>query len=215
LGEAGFGDLVGTLPAENGTYTRYSTFFNQIEFNQILSQGLFLRSNLSNLPLNNATNQRLTFPNGAIDLKSSWIDMANVPNPQRYYTRVAWVFDPFTPNPTCAKITVGLVGLHIVQKTPSRPQWIWSTFEQIDNVPSPGGSSGPFTYNNGNGAPMPAVNPNPFPPVPTPTVFNVQRLKPVRYRSIDVYSFENSIDLPSVVSCSFWSASVTYWGPTV
>ena len=35
--------------------------------------------------------------------------------------------------------------------------------------------------------------------------------KSVRYRSIDVYSFENSIDLPSVVSCRFLSASVTYW----
>lgn len=29
---------------------------------------------------------------------------------------------------------MGLVGFHIVQKTPSAPQWIWSTFEQVDNV---------------------------------------------------------------------------------
>ena len=27
------------------------------------------------------------------------------------------------------------MGFHIVTKTPDRPQWIWSTFEQIDNVP--------------------------------------------------------------------------------
>ena len=29
---------------------------------------------------------------------------------------------------------MGMVGIHIVQKTPFAPQWIWSTFEQIDNV---------------------------------------------------------------------------------
>jgi hypothetical protein len=33
---------------------------------------------------------------------------------------------------------MGLVGLHIVQKTPTRPQWVWSSFEQIDNVPERG-----------------------------------------------------------------------------
>ena len=88
------------------------------------SEGLFLRSNLTALPINNSTHQRLTFPNGAIDLKSSWIDMTNVQHPERYYTRIAWGFDPFTPTPTCAQITVGLVGLHIVQKTTLRPQWI-------------------------------------------------------------------------------------------
>ena len=35
----------------------------------------------------------------------------------------------------CTQRTMGLVGLHIVSKTPARPQWIWSTFEQVDNVP--------------------------------------------------------------------------------
>jgi cytochrome c len=29
---------------------------------------------------------------------------------------------------------MGLVGLHIVQKTPSAPQWIWATFEHTGNV---------------------------------------------------------------------------------
>jgi len=172
LGEAGFGNLVGLLPAQNGTYTRYSTLFNRTEFDQILGQGLYLRSSLPS--------SGVTFQNGSVDLKSAWVDMTNVKNPERYYTRKAWVLDPFTaPNPTCTQITVGLVGLHIVSKTPSRPQWIWSTFEQIDNVPG-GASSGPFTYNNGDGLPMPPSNPDPWPPTSaTPQVFNVQRLTPM------------------------------------
>jgi hypothetical protein len=92
--------------------------------------------------------------------------MTNVPNPLRFFTRVAWVLDPFDPTQTCKQVTVGLVGLHIVQKTASRPQWIWSTFEQIDNVPG-GASSGPFTYNDGSGAAMPTTVVDPWPPAPT------------------------------------------------
>jgi hypothetical protein len=76
---------------------------------------------------------------------------------------------------------VGLVGLHIVQKTPSRPQWIWSTFEQVDNVP--GVSQGPWTYNNGtdkppsqpDGTPQGNKNPNGWPPPASPAPVNVVR----------------------------------------
>src|SRR5208283_5128035 len=35
----------------------------------------------------------------------------------------------------CGKRDVALVGLHIVVKTQYRPQWIWSSFEHVDNVP--------------------------------------------------------------------------------
>jgi hypothetical protein len=175
LGEAGFGSLAGPLPTQYGTYTRYFTAFNQTEFQQILGQNLYLRSNFPASP------PGVTFQPGALDLKAAWIDMTNVPNPERYYTRTAWVMNPFTTPTTCTEITVGLVGLHIVQKTPSRPQWIWSTFEQIDNVPG-GASQGPFTYNNGTAQPAPitatTTNPNPWPPPASPTMVNVVRLTP-------------------------------------
>jgi hypothetical protein len=32
------------------------------------------------------------------------------------------------------KVTVGLVGMHIGHKSKTSPQWIWSTFEQVDNL---------------------------------------------------------------------------------
>ena len=34
------------------------------------------------------------------------------------------------------KQTVGLVGMHIVHKTNSAAQWVWSTFEHVDNAPT-------------------------------------------------------------------------------
>jgi hypothetical protein len=32
---------------------------------------------------------------------------------------------------------MGLVGLHIVQKTESFPRYVWATFEHVDNAPAP------------------------------------------------------------------------------
>jgi hypothetical protein len=162
--------LVGPLPAQNKIYTRYSTAYNEPEFNQILNQKLYLRSNLPAVGVQ--------FSPGSIDVKAAWIDMTGVAHPERYYTRTAYVMDPFANPVTCKATLVGLVGLHIVQKTPSRPQWIWSTFEQIDNVPG-GQSPGPFAYNDGTSTPMPNNNPNPWPPTANPVVFNVQRQVPI------------------------------------
>src|SRR5205807_7439071 len=116
----------------------------------------------------------------ALDVKSAWIDMKGIPHPERYYTRTAFLLDPQTG--ICAKTTVGLVGLHIVQKTASRPQWIWSTFEQADNVPSGQTTPGAvFGFNDGKGTPMPNNNPYPISPLilPTPPPVNIQRVKPI------------------------------------
>jgi hypothetical protein len=174
LGQAGFGSLLGPLVAQNTSYVRYLTAYNQTEFNQIANSQLFLRKNLPASP------NVLTFATGSLDVKSAWIVMANVSHPERYYTRKAWVLDLETG--ACASQLVGLVGLHIVQKTPSRPQWIWSTFEQVDTVPpAQSGAPGTFGFNDGSGAPMPAANKYPLSPLilPTPAPFNVTRTKPI------------------------------------
>jgi len=167
LGQAGgsIGKLVGPLVAQNGTYLRFLTAFNKTEFEQILDRKLFLQANLTNM----------VFNFGALDVKSAWMEMTNVSHPERYYTRQAYVLDLVTG--TCTLKTMGLVGLHIVQKTPSRPQWIWSTFEQIDNVPPSSGV--PMALNDGTGTPMPPSNPIHFPPPAAPPApFNVTRVMP-------------------------------------
>jgi hypothetical protein len=169
LGLAGFGKLVGALGAQNKTYVRYQTGFNQTEFTQILGQQLYLQAKLGNV----------TLQPGSVDVKASWILMDGISHPERYYTRTAWVLDPTSCK--CSQQRVGLVGLHIVAKTPSRPQWIWTTFEQVDNIPQTGAQS-PFAFNDGTAAPMPTP-PGPIgfpPPTPTPTpVFNVRRVMPI------------------------------------
>ncbi|MDB5310233.1 MAG: hypothetical protein JWO38_4435 [Gemmataceae bacterium] len=183
LGQAGFGTLVGPLvaqPAADPTYVRFMTAYNQGAFDFIMNptgamppKPLYLRANLV------AANP-VTFPNGSLDIKAAWMDMSHAAHPERYYTRKAFVLDPATGR--TSDLTVGLVGLHIVQKTPSRPQWIWTTFEQVDTVPPAApGAPGTFAFNDGTPAPMPAKNPFPLNPLkePPPPPFNVTRVKPI------------------------------------
>jgi hypothetical protein len=205
LGLAGFGNLVGALGAQNGTYVRYQTGFNQTEYTQILSQRLYLQENLRNV----------TFENGAVDVKAAWMLMKGVGHPERYYTRTAWVLDPGTG--VCSQETVGLVGLHIVTKTPSRPQWIWSSFEQIDNIPQQGAQA-PYALNDGTARPMPTP-PNPIgfpPPTPTPTpIYNVTRLKPIPGPTMNTNAaYQSALANQGTGVWQYYQLVMTQW-PTV
>ncbi|MBV8526547.1 MAG: hypothetical protein JOY71_31290 [Acetobacteraceae bacterium] len=170
------------LVAQNKTYARYEVRVNQPEFDAIVRHGWYLAANL---PRPEAA---VAFDNGSIEVKAAWRiltanDTAAVRG--RYYVVPgASVFDVATGK--CLKQDVALVGLHIVAKTPDRPQWIWSTFEQIDNVPGittePKPPSGtPFSFNDPiqqqalNPAKRPpAISPT-NPPIPSPIPMQVVR----------------------------------------
>jgi hypothetical protein len=179
LGLAGFGPfVVGPLIAQPGapnsapTYVRYQAAYNQTEYDQIFTNKWYLAANIpaTGVTFCNIGAKGCPAENSAensIDVKSSWIDMSVVPaaNQSRYYTRQAWVFDPAAPPAqACSQKTVGLVGLHIVSKTPTHPAWIWSSFEQVDNVPPFGKSAPPFpqsyyNFHDQTEATMRPVNP--------------------------------------------------------
>ena len=127
---------------------------NEVEFNYIVKYKLYNSNNqkppfvISFPPRNPVTSEV-----GSIHVKAAWkILNLNGPgqkdNPDRFYTAQALVYTPGAPSAFLA--TVGLVGLHIAHKTTSRPEWIWSTFEQVDNAPD-----------------MPAAG-QPIPPPPNP-----------------------------------------------
>src|SRR6202042_1818553 len=78
----------------------------------------------------------------------------------------------------CSTVTMGLIGLHIAQKTATRPQWIWSTFEHVDTVPPTRvGAPGQFALSDGSANPTPAENPLQLVPLAREPVkpFNVAR----------------------------------------
>jgi hypothetical protein len=95
---------------------------------------------------------KIDFPTGSMELKASWrILDETVDDLSRYHTSKVIIYIPNDAQirdhgclpsavknkmKVCSEELVGLVGLHIVYKTPSNPNFTWMTFEQIDNVDS-------------------------------------------------------------------------------
>ncbi|MCC9622556.1 hypothetical protein LPB41_12710 [Thalassospira sp. MA62] len=71
---------------------------------------------------------------GTFELKASWRILTSHPEQfSRYLTTTAWVKNPDTDD--CMSEVIGLVGLHIIHKTATFPDFAWATFEQVDNAP--------------------------------------------------------------------------------
>ncbi|MEM7506386.1 MAG: hypothetical protein AAF415_06545 [Pseudomonadota bacterium] len=87
----------------------------------------------------------------AMELKTSWVDAATLSNPTDYVTVEATV-PAFTkisstewrPNGTEQK-TLALVGIHIVGTVQNHPEFVWATFEHVNNAPM-----APYYYKGGN-----------------------------------------------------------------
>ncbi|MFT6243766.1 MAG: hypothetical protein ACJA0U_001861 [Salibacteraceae bacterium] len=152
------------LVDQNREYVRYNLQLNEVMYEFIRQNKWYLKENLPKsptqatlppLPIDTATgkiisvqqpqtNTIITQPvNGnSITIKSSWRLMITEKDPARPYKHVddltryfvsdAMVKDPITNVPSLRK--VGLVGIHIVVKTPQFTQGVWSSFEHVDNV---------------------------------------------------------------------------------
>ena len=178
IGQAGIGVLDPPIVAQNGRYVRTLTLFNQIAFDHIVTNRYFLRSELPPVPRPRPDRPVIEFPIGSVAVKSAWVDTTDLPAGlvERLHTRS--VLLKRATGTGCTRITVGLIGIHIAQKTLSRPQWIWSSFEQKDLVPPKWPDwPGAFVLNDGSGTPMPQQNPlslSPLAPEPA-RAFNIVR----------------------------------------
>jgi hypothetical protein len=209
FGPSFVGPVISSGFAQSAAHQHYLNFqasYNKTEHDQIIANKWYLQSKLGNVTFcsKGATVGGQQCPaENSVDLKSAWMDMEGVPANlrSRYYIKKAWVLDPASEpsNPKCTQRDMGLVGLHIVSKTPTRPQWIWSTFEQIDNVPAVTGATPTtntvFNLNDGKGGAMPDNDPyclpqntgcgNPSPPAPMPAdASQAQRFNVTRGQTI-------------------------------
>src|SRR5258708_1655654 len=76
---------------------------------------------------------------GSIMIKVSWKILTPEDDKSKFHHIQALVAMPGSaddkPEAPCLEKTLGLVGFHVVHKTVGRPQWIWTSFEHVDNVP--------------------------------------------------------------------------------
>ena len=90
----------------------------------------------------NAADAKLEFPPGSLEFKSSWRIVASGEDTSKYFTTKALVPTlveqnnqvVVDPNITREE-TVALVGLHVVGVAKGHPEFIWATFEHVENSP--------------------------------------------------------------------------------
>lgn len=119
------------LTAQNGFLTLYEIRLNQDEYNYINQNGLYNAQTQQTF----VTTKGINLPAGAIEVKAAWIELDDSSLWPYFKTSKAYVTYPSAPS-SPQLVTVGLVGLHIIHKTPSGQQFIWATFEHVNNAPS-------------------------------------------------------------------------------
>lgn len=182
---------------QHGNYVYYDIRYDEAQYNFIRGQDsdptswLYLLKNLApkenaqfgvQMPMSTASPAVV----GSIMVKAAWRLKTDKDDPSRFYTTTAQLYDPQTK--TCTQAQVLLVGLHIAHKVSPFTEWVWSTFEQVDNVPADADITPPpppppagYSFNNGTDNPKtvggynykPAVSTGSQPPV------QVTRVNPI------------------------------------
>lgn len=124
----------GTLTDQNGNLTYYERSTNELGYNYIRDNTFYNADVL-------AKASKVQFPDSTVNIKAAWKILTDKDPKDKFYSITASIGG--------SDVTVGLVGLHIVVKTPNAPQWVWATFEHVSNAPTFSNiGTGPYSYNN-------------------------------------------------------------------
>jgi hypothetical protein len=185
----------GPLIDQNGRYARFEILVNEVMFGYIHTNELYSKAGQEK------DRENVVFPcgdkkkgkQGSIMIKAAWKVLTEDEKKNGgFHTADCLIYTRACAErkieEKCEFRTMGLVGFHIVHKTQSRPQWIWSTFEHKDNCPTLGDSDLTRKYNFFSNDQHPLLlAPNSPPPPPwDPTVIEplsrrsqIKRMLPV------------------------------------
>ena len=142
----------GPLIDQQRNYVRYEIRLNQSEYEEIRNKNWY-----KSLPDEVSFESTSLLPKphyGAIEIKACWKELTPMDDASRYYLSESYVLEPGTPQ-ECRKAKMGLVGFHIAHKIDPFREWVWATFEHVDNVPgdSPPAAGRKYSFNNGTDVP--------------------------------------------------------------
>jgi hypothetical protein len=80
------------------------------------------------------SDQYVSLPNGSIEVKAGWRLLGPKEDPTRFHRQLVRYYEPSGNNACYREQLWGLVALHIIQKTPSAPYFVYASFEQADNI---------------------------------------------------------------------------------
>ena len=124
------GTLQASLKDQNGRLVRYEIRLNRPLFEYIVDKGLYNGEK-------QVEAKSIDFPVGSQLIKAAWREVDGNGAPYFLTTDACVCDDDEEGRPTdCDVRHMGLAGFHIMTRTAAAPQWIWSTFEQVDNIVS-------------------------------------------------------------------------------
>jgi hypothetical protein len=170
----------GPLIDQQGHYAIFDILMNRQMFEYIRDNHLYskdLQAANSDLSVDFPAGDNSKGEFGAFMLKVSWKILSDSEIQAKTFHMVkALVLTPPVRNVArkCLPETLGLTGFHAVHKTVSRPQWIWTSFEHVKNVPdrdevAEKKFNGPYNFYSVNCKGMCTVNatpPKPWSPDP-------------------------------------------------
>lgn len=192
---------------QRSNYVYFDIRYDQAEYNFIRGQDsdptswLYLLKNLAPAETQKVPLQMpMSTPPatlGSIMIKAAWRIKTDKDDPKRFYTTNALILNQQTKQ--CTQSPILLVGFHIGHKVSPFTAWVWSTFEQVDNVPpdadvtpKPGTPPNGYSFNNGTDTPKttggysykPSLSPTPCPSPgdpskPCPVPVQVTRVNPI------------------------------------
>lgn len=157
------------LTDQNGNIVWYEIRINNLESDFIRQNKLY---DYDNLKAFGTKNNGVWLPNESIELKAAW---RVIPDDQldslKNYYKISKAMVPEIKGfngkkPIYGKYTqkyLGLVGLHIIRKTPQSPQLNWMTFEHVNNAPGPGPADPSVKYSFYNPNSKDPANQSPVP----------------------------------------------------
>jgi hypothetical protein len=99
-----------------------------------------------------AAKHKKKFPDSialVVELKTSWVEVTKLPNANQYI-QITGILPVYTKTSTkwtatgkTRKVTMALVGMHVVGTVQNHPEMVWATFEHVGNAPND-----KYTYTN-------------------------------------------------------------------
>ncbi|MCG2641084.1 MULTISPECIES: hypothetical protein [Bradyrhizobium] len=108
-------------------------WWNQIPPDVVAATKAYLAKNEASPTAGSKT--LVSLPDGTIEVKAGWRPLNNAEiGSGRFQTQTVRFYENGSGGPCYRDASWGLVALHIIQKTPSAPYFIYATFEQADNI---------------------------------------------------------------------------------
>lgn len=138
----------GVLTDQNQRFVRSEKRLNLDEYNYVVSNDLWNQAGQQGKAINfpdgsqsspSPCGDKPCGKTGSMEIKAAWKVLSQQEiDKGRFYTTQGIVYNDNkeTTSPGKNPVTLGLVGMHIIHKTPSQNSWFWSTFEQVDNAPT-------------------------------------------------------------------------------